>query len=395
MMSFTISCNAANSSLDPEALSFADPEVAAEVLRFHQSLPGYQPTPLVSLPALADRLGIERLLVKDESRRFGLNAFKPLGASYAMARSLAEKVGLGARQLTYESLVAAIDEIEPQTFVTATDGNHGRAVAWAAELFGCQAEVFMPAGSSEVRLEAIRGHGAEASIIERNYDQAVHHAERVASEKGGILLQDTAWQGYEVIPRRIMQGYLTILSEFREQAPEDWPTHIFVQAGVGSFAAAMLGFVCNCAGKNPKPVFVVVEPTEAACLQHSLEHGDGQPHGIDGDLPTIMAGLACGQPSLLAWQALSAGADAFAACRDEVAKQGMRIYGNPAGHDPRIVSGESGAVTLGLLKDILAGQGSNEAKRQLRLDRSAKVLLISSEGDTDPEFYRHVVWSCH
>jgi len=393
-MPLTLSFNDSNQDIPPEVISFARPAVAAEVLRFHQSVPGYEPSPLVSLPALADRLGIGSLLIKDESRRFGLNAFKPLGASYAMARSLAERVGLERSQLTYDSLLAAIDGLEPQTFVTATDGNHGRAVAWSAQLFGCRSEVYMPAGSSETRLEAIRSHGAEASILETNYDLAVRHAERMAREKGGVLLQDTAWPGYEVIPRRIMQGYLTILSELRQQAPEEWPSHIFVQAGVGSFAAAMLGFVCNCSGGSPRPVFVVVEPTEAACLQHSVEMGDGQPHGIEGDLPTIMAGLACGQPSLLAWRALSAGADAFAACSDDVAKQGMRIYGNPAGHDPRIVSGESGAVTLGLLKAMVSGQASDEARRRVQLDGSAKVLLISTEGDTDPDFYRQVVWSC-
>jgi diaminopropionate ammonia-lyase len=347
-------------------------------------LPGYSPTPLVKLPSLAGKLGISNLLIKDESRRFDLNAFKVLGASYAMARLLKDMVQSDPGEITYDAILSKAENFNTTTFVTATDGNHGRAVAWAAEKFGCKAVVYMPKGSSGARLSAIQDTGAEVSIIDGNYDEAVKYAEKMAREKDWILLQDTAWKGYEKIPAHIMQGYFTLLSEFISQEKDIWPTHVFVQAGVGSFAASMLAFMCRCVQK-PKPAFVVVEPSGAPCYYKSMEIGDGKPHRIHGDLQTIMAGLACGQPSLIGWEILKTGADAFIVCSDEVARQGVRILADPTGNDTRIVSGESGAVTPGLVHELLSRDKYFDIRKKLFLDNDSNILLISTEGVTDSD----------
>ena len=208
-----------NTSVRPDCSSSIDlaaPEGIIAVTEFHESIPGYSPTPLIKLPGLAKKLGISELLIKDESQRFDLNAFKVLGASYAMARVIKDELELDDVELTFDSISLKADKFRHLTFVTATDGNHGRAVAWLAKKFGCNIVVYMPRGSSRVRLEAIQSYGAEASIIESNYDGTVLFAERMAKENEWILLQDTSWQGYEAIPAYIMQGYFMLLIEALE-----------------------------------------------------------------------------------------------------------------------------------------------------------------------------------
>ncbi|MFS0555417.1 diaminopropionate ammonia-lyase [Brevibacillus sp. 179-C9.3 HS] len=364
---------------------------------FHQSLANYEPTPLVSLPALARELGVGQLLVKDESKRFGLNAFKVLGASYAMARFLCEKLGQSMEELSFEALCSheMREQIGEVTFVTATDGNHGRAVAWAAKALGQHAVVYLPKGSAQQRIDAIREAGAQAHVINGNYDEAVRLSEQMAKERGWQVIQDTAWEGYTTIPTWIMQGYTTMAAEAMEQLSalidSKQPTHLFLQAGVGSMAAAVLGhFVAESANKDFTTI--IVEPHSANCMVLSAEKSDGQPHAATGELRTIMAGLACGEPNPMAWELMQEHADFFVSCADYVAANGMRILAAPTGDDPSIVSGESGAVGVGLLASLMKKPAYHQQREQLGLNEKSIVLCFSTEGDTDQDSYRRIVW---
>jgi len=377
--------------LRPSLLEFADLETADNVERFHRSLPGYKPTPLINLSQLATQLGIKTILVKDESHRFDLNAFKVLGASYAIAKHLGEILGLKNDELTLDKILADKSKYENIIFVTATDGNHGRAVAWAAKLFGCTSVVYMPKGSSTARLEAIRNFGARASITSSNYDDTVIYANQKAQEEGWVLLQDTSWKGYEEVPLHIMQGYFTLVTECRNQAKGVWPTHVFLQAGVGSFAAAIVAHMCNFTDR-PTPKFIIVEPHGAPCLYESKKQNKGSPIRVEGDLTTIMAGLACGEPSHLAWDIVRSTTSAFITCSDDVTRKGMRVLGNPLRGDQPVISGESGAVTLGVVFEVLSNKDYNTIKYALGLGSDSNVLIFSTEGDTDPGMYRDIVW---
>jgi diaminopropionate ammonia-lyase len=364
----------------------------AAVRDFHRGLPGYRPTPLVGLDRLAAHLGVAGIWVKDESRRAGLNAFKVLGASYALSSVMSAAAGLRG-PLSFPRLKdpSLRRQAAAMTCITATDGNHGRAVAWAARQLGCRCVVFMPKGSSAARLENIQRLGADASIIDGNYDEAVTMAEFSARRNGWLLIQDTARPGYEEVPLKVMQGYTTMFEEAMEQLGAKTPTHVFLQCGVGSYAAAGQAYLAECFGER-RPVTVVVEPTAAACYYLSIHRGDGRAHKVTGDMETIMAGLACGEPNPLAWEILRDYADLFVACSDDVCRRGMRVLGNPLGGDTRIVSGESGAVTLGLVYETLRRRDLNPLRQAARLTPQSKILLFSTEGDTDPEIYREVVW---
>lgn len=369
---------------------------AARVRNFHKSFKEYAPTPLHSLPALANHMGVGGLYVKDESLRFGLNAFKVLGGSYAVGRLLAEKLHRPIESLGRESLCA--DAVRTQlgdiTFATATDGNHGRGLAWTAQQLGQKAVVYMPKGSDPVRAENIRATGAECTITDLNYDDAVRLANQKALENGWVMVQDTAWEGYEDIPRWIMQGYMTLTIEALEQLQSrnvSAPSHVFLQAGVGSFAGAALGFLACMLG-DTWPITTIVEPHQANCIYKSLLADDGNPHNATGALDTLMAGLACGEPSTISWGVLRDYASAAISCPDYIAANGMRILSSPMSGDPRIISGESGAVTCGILDYITRRPEGTHIRRALNLDTSSQVLLISTEGDTSPETFRDVVW---
>ena len=370
-------------------LSFLNERTARSVRAFHESFPMYEPTPLAGLPATAKLLGLGSIYVKDESFRFGLNAFKVLGGSFAMGNYLAKTLCRTASYglLTAPETKAALGDL---TFVTATDGNHGRGVAWAARQFGFRSVVYMPRGSARERLENIRAEGAEASITELNYDDTVRLANRQAEEQGWIMVQDTAWEGYENIPTWIMQGYTTMGLEATEQMPEK-PTHIFLQAGVGSMAGAIAGLFASLYGEN-RPIITIVEPNKADCLYRTAQADDGQRHFVTGDMDTIMAGLACGEPCSIGWQVLADYADHFLSCPDYVAAKGMRILGNPAGQDDRVISGESGAAAFGCVAEILTNPSLAHLKEALELNETSRVLFFSTEGDTDKENYRKIVW---
>jgi diaminopropionate ammonia-lyase len=368
---------------------------ARQVLRFHRSIPGYQPTRLVRLHTLARRWNVGEILVKDESTRFGLKAFKVLGGSYAVARLLCTKLGIESGLVDFNAL--ASDDIRyrtgQMTMVTATDGNHGRGVAWAAEQLGLKAVIYMPKGSAQSRVDNIRAHGATVNVTDLNYDDSVRLADRMARENGWHVIQDTASEGYADIPRWIMQGYITMSMEAIDQMGEKRlpPTHVFLQAGVGSFAGAMVAHL-DSVFKNEPPRFIVVEPTHAACLLASAAAGDGRLHAVTGDLGTIMAGLACGEPNPMAWDILREFSSAYISCDDYVAANGMRILANPVGGDARVEAGESGAVGIGLM-DLLANCTDFKAlKDELEIGPDSTLLCFNTEGATDPLNYREIIW---
>lgn len=376
-----------------ETQHFSEKELK-KAINFHSTMPGYQSTPLYSLLGLSDFLGVKKIYVKDESKRFGLNAFKGLGVSYAMASYFAGKLSLDLNSTRFHTLAEQVRSMPITTFATATDGNHGKGVAWAANLFGQQAKVYMPKGASQSRLQAIRKFGADAYITDQNYDDTVQMVANLATDHHWVLIQDTAWKSYEMIPRFIMQGYTTIISEISEQLEDpslSEVTHVFLQAGVGSFAASMAAAIYNMTSPAC-PKIIVIEPNQADCLYRSALEPSGNPKRVYGDLSTMMAGLACGDPNPIAWDLLKGLTSYFFSCEDTISATGMRVLGNPIAQDPKIISGESGAVSIGLLYELMNSQGALEARKEIGLDRSSVVLVINTEGDTDPINYRDVVW---
>ena len=370
----------------------------AKARSFHQSFPQYSETPLAELSGMAAELGLKGLFVKDESYRFGLNAFKVLGGSFAMANYIAEALGKDVAEVDYSYLISdkLREEFGQATFFTATDGNHGRGVAWAANKLGQKSVVLMPKGSTKTRFDNIAKEGAKVTIEEVNYDECVRRANRMAEETPhGVMVQDTAWDGYEKIPAWIMQGYGTMASEAAEQlrtAGVEKPTHIFVQAGVGSLAGAVQGYFANLY-PDACPTTVIMEAQAADCLYRSALAADGDIRFATGDLQTIMAGLACGEPNTISFDILKNHSACFVSCPDWVAAKGMRMLAAPVKGDVQVVSGESGAVGMGLVATLMTDPKYAELKEAIGLDENSVVLMFSTEGDTDPENYRAVVWN--
>ena len=383
---------------EDEWLCTMSEENVARARAFHESFPQYAQTPLTRLPGMEQALGVSGLFVKDESYRFGLNAFKVLGGSFAMGKYIARETGRDISETDYAYLTgeALARDFGQATFFTATDGNHGRGVAWSAARLGQKAVVHMPKGTVSRRYENIRREGALVTIEEMNYDDCVRLAAREAAETPrGVIVQDTAWDGYEDVPCWIMQGYGTMAYEAARQfsqADADRPTHVFVQAGVGSLAAAVVGYYANRYADRP-PKMIVMEANAADCLYRGALAGDGEPRKVAGDLNTMMAGLACGEPNPIAWDILRNHAFAFVSCPDWVSALGMRMLGCPVKGDAQIVSGESGAVGMGLLAAALQNPEYKSLCDALELDADSRVLIFSTEGDTDPENYRAVVWN--
>lgn len=365
-----------------------------EVFRFHKSIPAYKETPVHSLKHLANHLGVQNIFVKDEGQRFGLKAFKGLGASFAVAKQLAKMYHLDLAEVTFDELMTAVKDHEPVNFTTATAGNHGKGFAWATQLFNQKAKVFMPKGSSLERVEAVRSYGAEVEVTSMNYDDTVSHAAKIAEDKDWILVQDTAWDGYMDIPMDIMQGYTSIITELTSQlneiSLEDF-THVVLQAGVGSFAAAMVQTIKALTGKNT-PKLIVVEPRKADPLFKSVQSKDGKQTRVFGDLDSMMAGLACGEPNPSAWNILRNEVASFFSCEEIISAKGMRVLGNAIGDDTKIISGESGAVSLGFIYEILSSEDYRKIQSDLELNEESNILVINTEGDTDPKNYRRVVW---
>lgn len=380
-----------------------DPAQCVEILsednvkrarRFVATFPEYSVTPLRRLKALADRVGVGEIYVKDESFRFGLNSFKALGGAWAMGNHLAQRLGRSIDELTLEELLSPQikAQIGDMIFYTATDGNQGRAVAWVAQKLGQRSVVYMPEGSSKARLDNILACGSDASITDMNYNDAVRYANEMAQKNNGVVIQDTAWEGYTEVPIYIMQGYGIMALEALEQiraAGHPEPTHIFVQAGVGSMAGACQGFFAAVYGKDC-PTTIVVEPDEANCYYQSAAQNTMV--NISGDMRTIMVGLACGEPNPISYEIMKNWSSAFLSLPDYVSGDGMRILGNPLTGDDRIVSGESGAPPTGALYNLMTDPELEATRRELGLDENSRVLLFSTEGDTDPDRYRSIVW---
>ena len=345
--------------------------------------PGYAPTPLRDLPKLAASVHLAALRLKDESGRFGLGSFKALGGAYAVAALLLNELartGVAASasmpELESGRYSAATQAI---TVTCATDGNHGRAVAWGAQRFHAKCIIFVHATVSQGRVDAIARYGADVRRVAGTYDDAVREAAHQAEQQGWFVVSDTSWPGYTEVPRDIMQGYRLMADEAADQWTGPTPTHVFIQGGVGGVAAAV-SVQCR-ARFSPAPALIVVEPDRAACLLASAELGERT--AIPGDLDTAMAGLACGEPSLLAWQELERAACAFMAIPDDAALETMRLLASEG-----IVSGESGVA--GLAGCLLAA-GDPAARVAIGLTEHSRVLIFSTEGATDAEFYGRIV----
>ena len=369
--------------------------VAEKVNRFHRQVPSYMPTELVSLKGLAGAWGLGGIYVKDESTRFNLKAFKVLGGSYAVARLVCQQMGIGMEDTNYNQLIS--DEFNQRighiTLATATDGNHGRGIAWTAQQLGLKAVIYMPRGAVKSRIENIRSHGASVEVTDLNFDDTVRLASTMAVKNGWYLIQDTSWEGYEKIPLWIMQGYLTMGKEATEQMAElnTAPTHVFIQAGVGAMSGAVVGYLVNKFRDRP-PRFIIMEPKNAACIFASAVAGDGQPHAVTGALDTIMAGLACGEPSLLGWNILRDFPCGYMSCDNYVAANGIRILANPVSGDRAVEAGESGSVGIGLM-DLLANHTAfKEIKQALDIGPDSKLLFFNTEGATDPINYQEILW---
>ena len=345
-------------------------------LAYHAALPFYQSAPLVSLPHLAQSLGVGQIYVKDEAFRFGLNAFKGLGVSYAVHQLLESRPELA-------------------TFCTATDGNHGRAVAWAARLANKKSQVFVPQDTTAHRIAAIEREGGTVTRVSGNYDQACAAAELASRQVGWQLVQDTAWSGYEEIPGQIMAGYLTHFQELEttlHPLPSPKVDLVFLQAGVGSWAGAAVWYYLHRYGRQ-RPKLVIVEPSEAAGILASFRAG--RRVSPVGSYQTIMAGLNCGIPSLIGWDILQNGTDATLGIGDEYAKQAMRALFYPTGTDARVVAGESGAAGLAGLLALLTEPKLLALKAELQLSEKSAVLLFNTEGATDPDRFAQIVGTGH
>lgn len=347
------------------------------------SWPGYAPTPLLDLAAVARAAGIGSVQMKDEAPRFGLGSFKALGGAYAVAQVLGAELarrGVAARAGSADLVAGIYAAVTGGITVTcATDGNHGRSVAWGAQRFGCRCVIYVHATVSQGRVDAIARYGAEVRRVAGTYDDAVREAARVADAEGWFVISDTSYPGYTTVPVDVMQGYRVMADEALEQWQGAPPTHCFMQGGVGGAAAAVS---VQLRGRVvPRPMFIVAEPDKAACLLASAEAGE--PVAIPGDLDTLMAGLACGEPSILAWQELARAADVFMAVPDEAAVECMRLLARQG-----IVAGESGVAGLAAL---LLAAADPAARAALNLGPASRVLLFSTEGATDPALYKSLV----
>lgn len=376
-----------------DVLSVAAGQQAYQDIRLWQ---GYAPTPLRDLNVVAARAGVRRVLYKDEASRFGLDSFKALGGAYAVARLLQALMRRRLRrQVSMEELLSGAysDFTRTITVACASDGNHGRSVAFGAKRFGCACTIFLHERVSHCREQAIVNLGAQVIRTPGNYDDSVRAAKRTAGEKAWYLVADTSDDASDPMPVFAMQGYTSLMIEALAQltsAGHPLPTHVFVQGGVGGLAAAVISYLWEEMGPQRAPIFVIVEPSRANCLHQSAVHG--RPTPVTGDLDTVMAGLACGEVSIAAWPIVQAGAEFFMTIEDDAAIECMRLLHRGALGGGSIIAGESAVAGLaGLL--AIASDPAGEALGRLGLDPSSIVLLIGTEGATDPDIYEKLVGS--
>ncbi|MBR4384622.1 MAG: diaminopropionate ammonia-lyase [Selenomonadaceae bacterium] len=399
--------------VDTSNYSFAATE---QIRRLHKSLKNYSVTPLIELKNFAREKNLAAVFVKDESKRFGLKAFKALGGVWAIYKVISRELGL--ENPTLEEIFQRRDELSEMTFITTTDGNHGKGVSWSAGLFGCKSFVYMPKNTVEIRARAIRdayyignaqindaascaqaltkldatsrcrdAGSATVEITDMNYDDCVKFTAQLAEKNHWHLIQDTSWNGYEEIPAQIMLGYSTLAYEALEQMNHACPTHIFLQAGVGSMAGAIAAVFAENFPDNP-PRVTIVEPTQVACFYESFKIGDGKIHSATGNGQTMMAGLNCATPCEIAWKILRRHAADAVAISDDVAAEGMRRLANPFGDDEKIISGESGCAGFALLNAVV---DNPKLRKALEIDEHSKIFVINTEGDTDPVNYEKIL----
>jgi diaminopropionate ammonia-lyase len=389
----------------PDQLAVLDRESHARARTEIESWPGYAPTPLVSLEGLAQELGVRTVWYKDESWRLDLESFKALGGAYGVLKVLRHVLdrSWGVRDVTSEDLQAEVyrEEVASVTVTCATAGNHGRSVAWGAKMLGCQAVIYIPTSTSLGRMEAITDYGAQVIPIQGSYDDAVALAKEQAERRGWFVVADTTNDAGDPTTLAIMQGYSVLAAECLEQLrgsagivcaepdsplpSEARPTHVFVQGGVGGLAGAVCGHLWETLGEA-RPVYVVVEPDEAACCYCSALAGAPTP--ADGTMETVMGCLACQEVSAPGWKILASGAEAFLTISDEATMDSMRLLAKGVGGDPAMVAGESGAAGLA---GAMAALADTQASGALGLGPEARILVIGTEGATDPELYREIV----
>lgn len=370
-----------NPSFEPD-FSFKKPDRTP--IEFHKKLPEYKPTPLHSIPSLAAQLGVSGVYVKDESSRLGLSAFKILGASWATYRVLCDRFpNLQEGWQNVDHLKEKMKSCGQIVLYSATDGNHGRAVARVAKLFGLKASIFVPKGTANVRISAIESEGASVSIVDGTYDEAVERAEREANDAGGLLIQDNGWEGYEDTPHYIVEGYSTMLHEIDDSlaaVSQSQPTHVIVQIGNGSFAEAV---VRHYRSGSLSTAVIGVEPDSAACALESVKAG--KIISIPGPHQSIMVGMNCDSPSLVSFPAIQKGIRCFITISDEGAIEAMRLLAESG-----IVSGETGAAGMGALLELFLEE-NEEGRVKLGIGSRSRILVISTEGATDPVFYSRIV----
>jgi len=374
----------------PAQVAVLDDVACQSARRTISGWPGYEATPLVALPGLARDLGVGAIHYKDEAGRFGLGSFKALGGAYAVARLIAREVArrAGDETVTPDRILAG-DYREIASSITvccATDGNHGRSVAWGARTFGCKCVIFIHATVSEGRAKAIEGFGARLVRTTGNYDDSVREAQDSADREGWFVVSDTSYEDYLDVPRDVMTGYTVMAAEVDEQKPYDGPpSHIFIQTGVGGLAAAVASEFWRRYGPA-RPTTILCDPENAACWWQSIR--SGRPTTIDSDLETVMAGLACGEVSILAWAILGPGADAVMTIRDDDAKDCMRLLADARHGDSPLVAGESAVAGLA---GLISAAGDGTARKALKLSNNSRVVLFGTEGATDPDVYEMIV----
>ena len=376
-----------NALYPSELLKIASLEKSRQAVEAISRWPGYKPTPLYQLAPLAQAAGVDKIFYKDESRRFDLKSFKALGGAYAVARQLQARIyqrcGENATidDLLGDRYQSIIDDV---VISCATDGNHGRSVAWGCQMFGCRCVIYIHRDVSMGRQQAMQTLGAEVIRVDGNYDHSVKRADIEAGYHQRIIVSDTSYPGYMEIPKDVALGYTVMLAEAVEQMQGSIPTHVFIQAGVGGLAAAVCAYFWELWGKQ-RPRFIVVEPEQANCLQQSARMGE--PVTVEGDLDTLMAGLSCGEVSTLAWEILKPGANDFMTVSENAVVPCMRLL---ADGEPSIEAGESAVAGIAAL---IAARDDSAMSDALGLDQSSRVFVIGTEGATDPELYQKLLSS--
>ncbi len=367
--------------LAPRPAQSLDVGAAGRPRAFHASMPGYAPSALRPAPATAAALGVAEVLVKDESARLGLPSFKVLGASWAVYRALLARLGVTAEEVpTFAALHDAVAPLRPLSLAAATDGNHGRAVAHMAALLGLDAAIYVPANTVSARIDAIAGEGATVTVVDGGYDDAIARSAQDASERC-LVISDTSWEGYEEVPGWVIEGYATVFEEIDEALGERAaPDVVAVPVGVGALAAAVVRHYWSPSFGAQRPRIVGVEPTSAACVLESVAAGELVT--LDHPQDSIMAGLNCATPSLIAWPAVSRGIDAYVAVPDARVPEAMRLLAADG-----IVAGETGAGGLAGMLALVREAELGGARRALGLGGDSRVLLLCTEGATDPEAY--------